>query len=142
MADALMIDAGDWDVGTILPETTHGPITRTTLALFAGASNDHVDLHIDSDFAKAAGLDDVIAHGMLTMAYLAQALEAWAAPQNLRGWDVRFMAMVPVQATIRCRGEVVEIFQEDGERRARLKICAVGTAGLEAVGGEAVVAIN
>ncbi|RYY28739.1 MAG: dehydratase [Sphingomonadales bacterium] len=142
MAEAVTIDTSPWTVGTRLPETTHGPITRTTLALFAGASNDHVDLHIDSDFAKAAGLEDVIAHGMLTMAYLAQALESWTDHERLRGWNVRFTAMVPVQSVIRCGGEVTEIFQADGEKRARLKICALTTSGTEAVGGEAVVAMD
>lgn len=142
MAETATIEASQWAIGTMLAETTHGPITRKTLALFAGASNDHVDLHIDSDFAKAAGLEDVIAHGMLTMAYLAQALESWADPERLRGWDVRFTAMVPVLAAIRCRAEVIEIFQEEGEKRARLKICALTTSGTEAVAGEAVLAIH
>ena len=30
-------------------------ITRTTLALYAGASGDHNPMHIDIDFAKKAG---------------------------------------------------------------------------------------
>ena len=73
--------------GEQLPELAHEPITRATLALFAGASHDHVPLHIDSDFAKAAGMDDVFAHGMLSMAYLAQALRRWAPADRLRTWE-------------------------------------------------------
>src|SRR3546814_6132757 len=46
-------------VGDKLPPHVQGPINRATLALFAGASNDYVPLHIDSDFAKAAGMPDV-----------------------------------------------------------------------------------
>ncbi len=69
-------------VGSSLPSLTHGPISRATLALFAGASNDHVPLHIDSDYAKSAGMDDVFGHGMLSMAYLAQLLTHWR-PQAL-----------------------------------------------------------
>src|SRR3546814_10853208 len=42
-------------VGDTLPELVRGPIDRATLALFAGASHDHVRLHIDSDFAHTAG---------------------------------------------------------------------------------------
>ena len=41
---------------------------RATLALFAGASGDHNPIHIDLDVARSAGLDDVFAHGMLSMA--------------------------------------------------------------------------
>ena len=54
--------------------TTHRlaiePISRTTLALFAGASGDHHPVHIDLDHARSTGNQDVFAHGMLTMAYL------------------------------------------------------------------------
>ena len=69
-------------VGDSLPIVTKPAITRTTRALFAGASNDHNPIHIDSDFAKKAGMGDVFAHGMLGMAYLGQVLTAWV-PQPL-----------------------------------------------------------
>ena len=59
--------------GHVLPGLNFGPITRTTLALYAGASGDHNPAHIDSDFAKAAGLPDVFAHGMLSFGVLARA---------------------------------------------------------------------
>ena len=39
-------------VGDSLEPMTHNPISRTTLALFAGASGDHNPIHIDIDFAK------------------------------------------------------------------------------------------
>jgi acyl dehydratase len=128
-------------VGDQLPEHVQGPITRTTLALFAGASNDYVPLHIDSDYAKAAGMEDVFAHGMLSMAYLAQSLTRWAPQDRLRRWSTRFTAITPLHATIHCRGEVVEIFEEAGERLTRLKIGAWTDAGLQTLDGEAVVAI-
>ena len=35
-----------------LPELILPPISRTTLALFAGASGDHNPIHIDLDFAR------------------------------------------------------------------------------------------
>jgi len=85
--------------GQDLPERVHPPITRGTLALFAGASHDHVPLHTDSDFARAAGMDDVFAHGMLSMAYLAQALRSWAPQECIREWGVRAwtLALSPIR---------------------------------------------
>ncbi len=127
--------------GDRLLEHVQGPITRTTLALFAGASNDYVRLHIDSDYAKSAGMDDVFAHGMLSMAYLAQAVGRWAPPERLRRWNARFTAITPLFATVRCRGEVIEIFEEAGERLARLKIGAWTDKDLQTLDGEAVVAL-
>ena len=141
MADGAPISTG-LRVGTVLPELVRGPITRGTLALFAGASHDHVLLHIDSDYAKAAGMDDVFGHGMLSMAWLAQAVKSWAPAERLRTWNVRFTAITPLYATVHCRGEVAEIFEEAGERRARLKIGAWTDAGLQTLDGQAVVIID
>jgi acyl dehydratase len=129
-------------VGDRLPEYVQGPITRGTLALFAGASHDHVLLHIDSDYVKAAGMDDVFAHGMLSMAYLAQMLTRWAPQDRLRSWSVRFLAITPLHATVRCDGEVVEIFEQGGERLARVRIGASTSEGVATLDGEALVAIG
>ena len=62
-----------------LPELILPPISRTTLALFAGASGDHNPIHIDLDFARAVGMSDVFAHGMLSMAYLGRLFLVWVA---------------------------------------------------------------
>jgi acyl dehydratase len=128
-------------VGDRVPEIVRGPIDRGTLALFAGASNDHVLLHIDSDFAKSAGMPDVFAHGMLSMAYLAQMLTSWSDPAKLRHWGVRFTAITPLYATVRCSGEVIEVFEAEGERRARLKLAAHIDGDVQTLDGEAIVAI-
>ncbi|QNA85535.1 dehydratase [Sphingomonas sp. So64.6b] len=128
--------------GDTLPELVRGPITRGTLALFAGASHDHVLLHIDSDFAKAAGMNDVFAHGMLSMAYLAQALRDWAPGARIRHWNVRFTAITPLHSTVHCFGEVVETFQEDSGRSARLKVGARTDQGIRTLDGEAIIAID
>ncbi len=128
--------------GAALPELVRGPITRGTLALYAGASNDHVLLHIDSDFAKAAGMGDVFAHGMLSMAYLAQFLTAIAPQERVRSWGVRFLAITPVGATVRCSGEVREIFEAEGERRARLAIRTTIDGDVRTLEGEAVIAVD
>lgn len=141
MADGAPIPTG-LSVGAALPELVRGPITRGTLALFAGASHDHVLLHIDSDYAKASGMDDVFGHGMLSMAWLAQAVKSWAPAERLRTWNVRFTAITPLHATVYCRGEVAEIFEEAGERRARLKIGAWTDSGLQTLDGQAVVTID
>jgi len=130
-------------VGDVLPELVHGPITRGTLALFAGASNDHVLLHIDSDFARAAGMDDVFAHGMLSMAYLGQLLTRHFPTGCLREWNVRFVAITPLYATVHCFAKVVEIFAGEGEKRlARLQIGARTGNGLPTLAGHAIVALD
>ena len=129
-------------VGTRLPELVRGPIDRTTLALFAGASHDHVRLHIDSDYARDAGMGDVFAHGMLSMAYLAQALHSWAPQDRIRRWNVRFTAITPLYATVTATGEITEIFEDAGRRCARLAVRTVTDKGVTTIDGEAVIRIN
>ena len=97
------------EVGTELPELALEPISRTTLALFASASGDHNPIHIDLDVARSAGLDDVFAHGMLSMAYLARLLTGWVPQQAIRTLKVRFVAITPVLAEPTCTGTVREL---------------------------------
>lgn len=58
----------------VLPTEKRGPIQRTDLAKYAEASGDNNRIHLDDEFAKQAGFPSVIAHGMLSMAYLADYL--------------------------------------------------------------------
>jgi acyl dehydratase len=96
-------------VGTDLPANRVAPISRTTLALFAFASGDHNPIHLDIDVARQAGLDDVIAHGMLSMAYLGRLLTAWVPQHRIRSYQVRFAAPTPVHGEPICTGRVASV---------------------------------
>ncbi len=96
-------------VGTQLPPLRIEPISRATLALFAGASGDHMPIHIDSDAAKKFGYDDVFAHGMLSMAYLGRLLTNWVPQEKIKTYRVRFTAVTPLHAEPTCTGRVTAI---------------------------------
>ncbi|MEX1035066.1 MAG: MaoC family dehydratase [Sneathiella sp.] len=128
-------------VGDIIPALTKSEITRTTLGLFAGASGDHNPIHIDIDFAKKAGMEDVFAHGMLSMAYLAQLVTRWAPQPALRSYAVRFSAITHLKDRITCSGEIIEKFEENGESRVRVMLQAVNQDGDVRLTGDAVVAL-
>lgn len=129
------------EVGSDIPLLTSEPISRWTLAMYAGASGDDNPIHIDLDFAKKAGMPDVFAHGMLSMAYLGRALTNWVAQSALRSFDVRFAAIVQVGDRISCSGRVVEKLTVDGEKRVRLQLSAADGNGEVKISGEAVVAL-
>ena len=129
-------------VGDELPEHVAGPITRTTLALYAGASGDHNPIHVDLDFAKMFGMPDVFSHGMLSMAFLAQLLTKWVPQEQIRHWGVRFTSITPVHATVTCRGKVVEKFERDGEKLVRLEIGTTTDGGIQTLAGDAVIALT
>ncbi|MFD0364053.1 MaoC/PaaZ C-terminal domain-containing protein [Nocardia sp. GCM10030253] len=129
------------EVGTELPALRINPISRTTLALFAGASGDHNPMHIDIDVAKSAGLDDVFAHGMLSMAYLGRLLTNWVDPQSIRSYRVRFAAITPVHGKPTATGKVTAVDEVDGERRATLELAVTLADGTVTLTGDAVVAV-
>ncbi|QSB14705.1 hypothetical protein JQS43_25155 [Natronosporangium hydrolyticum] len=132
----------DVRVGAELPELSPPPISRATLALFAGGSGDHNPVHIDLDAARAAGMADVFAHGMLSMAYLGRLLAGWAGQQRIRSMRVRFAAITPVHAALRCTGQVVAIDDQAGERRARIELRVSLPDGTTTILGDATVAID
>jgi acyl dehydratase len=129
-------------VGSELTPVVTQPISRYTLAMFAGGSGDHNPMHIDTDFAHSFGMPDVFAHGMLSMAYLAQVLTRSFDQRAIRSYGVRFVSITPVKATVTCTGKVTEIFEADGERRARLALTATIDGGVVTLQGDAVVALN
>ena len=130
------------DVGDQLPTITFGPISRTTLALYAGASGDHNPIHIDSDMAKSSGMPDVFAQGMLSFGVLARVPTEWAGADRLRAFGARFVSMTQVHDLVTCTGEVTECFEADGERRVRIAVAATAQDGRKTLTGEAVVALD
>ena len=128
-------------IGCEIPALQLAPISRFTLALFAGASGDHNPIHIDSDFAKKSGMDDVFAHGMLSMAYLGRMLTNWQPQMQLRKFSNKFSAITNLQDVITCSGKVIDLFEKNGETLARCEIKAVKASGEQTLIGEAIVAV-
>ena len=129
-------------VGDTLEPMTHNPISRTTLALFAGASGDHNPIHIDIDFAKSVGMDDVFAHGMLGMAYLGRFLTSIADQSNIRSYSVRFSSITQVGAKLKCIGKVKEIIDTSSERLMKIELSATDQNNDVKLIGDAVIAFQ
>lgn len=122
-------------VGDALPALELSPISRTTLALFAGASGDHNPIHIDTDFARKAGMPDVFAHGMLGMAWLGRLLTNWAPQSRLRRFDVRFQGITHLANAISCTGRVME--KRDADRSVRVEVQSTNQHGQTKIAGDA-----
>ncbi len=133
------MDKPSWDdieVGSTLPPLQAAPISRLTLALYCGASGDHNPVHVDTDFARAAGMDDVFAHGMLPMAYLARQLTDWVPQRALRSLSARFVAITHVGDSLNCTATVAEKLPGG---MVRLLLSARDQSGIEKLAGVAVV---
>ena len=99
----------DVSVGTRIRPLIKTPTTRQ-LVQYAGASGDFYEIHYDQGYARSAGLPDVIVHGALKSAFLAQALGEWAGDSGaLLKMDVQYRGMDKVNERITCAGTVSSV---------------------------------
>jgi acyl dehydratase len=104
----------DVQIGEALPELGISPLAPDDFVRYAGASGDHNPLHIDDAHARAAGLDGVIAHGMLVMGYMARAAAALAGPGGLLSLTTRFRDKTRPGDALRCGGTITAAYEPDG----------------------------
>ena len=131
----------DVKVGDELPPLVKGPIQQIQLTRYAGASGDFNPIHQDPEFAQAAGMGGVFAHGMLSMGFVAQAVTDWAGAGSVRKIGVRFADLVRLKDTVTCRGRVLATSQKNGLNLVELEIWAENQKGEKVVTGKATVAL-
>ena len=131
----------DVKAGDELPPLVKGPIQQIQLTRYAGASGDFNPIHQDEEFAKAAGMGGVFAHGMLSMGFVAQAVTDWAGAGRVRKIGVRFAALVRLKDVITCRGRVLPTSPKNSEGVVELEIWAENQKGEKVVTGKASVAL-
>lgn len=129
------------DIGNELPALVLPPISRKTLALYAGASADHHPLHIDLDYARDAGVPDVFAHGMLSAAYLGRLLTNWVPQEQIRRFSVRFTGITELYSVPTCTARIDAKLEEQGEKRVRLVLRCTSQLGEDKIIGTAIVAL-
>jgi acyl dehydratase len=131
----------DVQVGDTLPPLVKGPIQQIQLTRYAGASGDFNPIHQDDEFAKAAGMGGVFAHGMLSMGFVAQAVTDWAGAGSVRQIGVRFAGLVRLKDTVTSSGRVVAKQSNDDRHTVDLEIWAENDRGDRVVTGRATVAL-
>lgn len=131
----------DLKVGDELPPLVKGPIPQIQLTRYAGASGDFNPIHQDDEFAKAAGMGGVFAHGMLSMGFVGQLVTDWAGPGAVRKLGVRFMAIVRLKDVVTCRGRVLGKSTGNAGNLVDLEVWAENQRGERVVAGRATVAL-
>jgi acyl dehydratase len=131
----------DVKVGDELPPLAKGPIQQIQLTRYAGASGDFNPIHQDDEFAKAAGMGGVFAHGMLSMGFVGQAVTDWAGVGAVRKLGVRFIGIVRLKDTITCRGRVLGKSSKDDVHLVELELWAENQKAEKVVTGKATVAL-
>ena len=131
----------DVNVGQALPELVKGPIQQIQLTRYAGASGDFNPIHQDDEFAKAAGMGGVFAHGMLSMGFVAQCVTDWSGAGSVKKLGVRFQGLVRLKDVITVKGRVLGKSSKDGVHVIELELSAENQKGDKVVTGKATVAL-
>jgi acyl dehydratase len=121
------------------------PITQEQLRRYAEASGDYNPIHLDEQAARQVGLDGVIAHGMLSMAFLGQFVTQQIANipgARIEDLKVRFLNMVRLGDILTCQGTVkARTTREDLGQSIAIECWAQNQKGDKVTIGEAVVII-
>ncbi|WGX96097.1 MaoC family dehydratase [Nocardioides sp. L-11A] len=103
--------------GTELGTSAWTVIDQDRIDLFADATGDHQWIHVDPERAAAGPFGRTIAHGYLSLSYLAglldQLLGVPTASMGINyGLDkVRFPTPVPVDSRVRCHARLAEVVE-------------------------------
>ena len=101
--------------GSVVAEAVYGPFDREQLRRYAEASGDTNPLHLDPQFARQAGFDDVIVHGMLGMALLGRLVTEHLPTLRMTRLRTRFRAVIDLGQTIVCAAKLERLSQETAE---------------------------
>jgi acyl dehydratase len=107
------------------------PSTPEDLVRYAHASGDMNPLHLDAEFARKAGFERLVVHGMLSMAHLGRLLTDSFPPASIKTFRARFSAVVLVGQRVRYQA----ILEERREGLYRLILKAITDSDAVAIQG-------
>jgi len=119
----------DIEVGYEFEEITKEPVTEVQLIKYAGASGDFNPIHTVHHVAEQAGLGGVIAHGMLIMGFVGQAVTTWIPQDCLKKFSVRFRGMTRPGDVIRVSGRVTDKRTDGPVRSITCEVTAADQKG-------------
>lgn len=130
-------DAALPEIGDVADARRFGPITRTDIVRYQGASGDFHPLHHDDPFAVAAGFPTVFSVGMLQAGLLATFATDWLGAENLRRFTVRFQEQAWPGDILVCAGVVTEASGPPDATRVTVELTCARHLGGIAVRGDA-----
>ncbi len=125
----MSLDISKLNVGDIIPEMTFDEVTQVQLIKYAGAAGDFNPIHTVPEYAKEAGLDGTIAHGMLIMGMLGKMVSDWAGVKFISKYGVSFKSKTVPGDVLTAKGEIKKITEKDGNTLVDCKVFIQDAAG-------------
>lgn len=133
-----MFEFSSLAVGEHLPPRTYG-VDQEMIDRYAQVSGDHNPLHTDPGFAATTSFGRTIAHGMMTLCFLSDSMEAWVGGDWTKSGalEVAFLAPVYPNETVLVS---VEVARKEGAQIICKATCFAAERTVMA--GEVSVTIN
>ena len=128
-------------MGYEISETNIGPFDQNDLLKYAKASGDFNPMHLDKEFAKTIGFDDVIVHGMLIMAHLGKSIANSNSVSFLKNFSVQFCSITKLEERLICKGEVSKIEKNNKKKNITLKLKVLNLSGEVKISGKTIFSI-
>jgi 3-hydroxybutyryl-CoA dehydratase len=112
-------------------------VTPERISAYADASGDHNPVHLDPEYAKTTQFGGVIAHGMLSMAFVSELMAAnfpdtWHSGGKMK---LRFKAPVFPGETLEVTGQVQSVKETENGIEATCSVACLKPDGTEALSG-------
>ena len=120
--------SGRFAVGTVLPALSR-TISQEMIDEYGRASGDLNPIHVDPEYARKGPFGRTIAHGLMTLAFVAQMLNRWSDGAFDESGEIEIAFVGPVFAddTVEISGIVEDIITHEGGQAARVRlICKAG----------------
>jgi len=123
--------------GAELEPRSFGPLARTDIVRYQGASGDFHPAHHDDDYARQHGYPGAFSVGMLHAGILATYVTDLLGPANIRRFAVRFREVAFPGDVLTCTARVARLYEAGQERRVDLDLHCTRQGGGVAVEGSA-----
>lgn len=133
MAQELFFE--DVNVGDAIPALEKPPVSKDQLWRYGGASGDFNPLHMDDEWGQMAGMGGRIAHGMLIMGFVGQAITNYVPKKALKKFTVRFGGMTKLDDVITISGSIKDKRSENGQNIITGEVMAIDQNGDMKVSG-------
>ncbi|MBU3688371.1 MAG: hypothetical protein B7C54_11585 [Acidimicrobiales bacterium mtb01] len=116
---------------------TWGPITRTDIVRYAGASGDFNPIHHDEVYAQQVGFPMVFSIGMYQASLLATYATDWLGADAIRRYSVRFREKVWPGDVLTCSGVVTKVVESGRGFTVEVDLACTRQTGDVAITGAA-----
>lgn len=128
--------------GDELPSLKKPAIEQVQLVRYAGASGDFNQIHTVDTYAREAGLDGTIAHGMLIMGILGQMISSFAGVKAVKSYGVGFKSMTKPGDVLTAGGIVKKKYEKDGKKFIDCKLYVKDEAGDVKIDGKSTIEVE